>query len=109
MGWESRGGNRFFYRSLRRNGRVVRRYLGRGPHAELAARMLDDARFKRVEARNAVKADRLAFEPLERLMGELEEACRRLSEIALSASGYRRVNFAWRRIDERWSRKTATR
>ncbi|MBY0232328.1 MAG: hypothetical protein K2W96_23875 [Gemmataceae bacterium] len=39
MPWESRGNQRYFYRSIRLNGRVRTLFLGAGPVAELAAAM----------------------------------------------------------------------
>src|SRR4051812_49982034 len=37
--WEVRGkhGKRYYYRTRRRNGRMVRQYVGTGPRAEIAA------------------------------------------------------------------------
>lgn len=35
MGWETRGGHRYFYQKKRENGKVVSKYLGNGLAAEI--------------------------------------------------------------------------
>ena len=37
MAWEQRGAQTYYYRSVRRHGRVTKDYLGTGPLAELSA------------------------------------------------------------------------
>jgi len=37
MSWEVRDGLRYYTRSTKRNGRILREWVGRGPHAEQAA------------------------------------------------------------------------
>lgn len=39
MGWEERKGRRYYYKAERVGGRVVKRYVGTGRLAELAARL----------------------------------------------------------------------
>jgi hypothetical protein len=36
MAWEQRGSHTYYYRSVRRNGRVTKEYLGTGPLAALS-------------------------------------------------------------------------
>ena len=48
----------YFYRSVRVNGRAVKQYVGTGPVAELAAKILDDRRRER--AALAAEGERLA-------------------------------------------------
>jgi hypothetical protein len=97
MAWERRGGRRFFYRAVRRGGRVVKEYYGSGPTAEVAERLLAEARRGREAEAAAVRAERRRYEPLDRVAGELDAACRRLTEAALLAAGYRRAHYQWRR------------
>jgi hypothetical protein len=49
MGWEQRGKRKFFYRSRRENGRVVREYVGGGEEAEAAAKRDEAERAQRAE------------------------------------------------------------
>jgi hypothetical protein len=37
MAWEQRGSQRYYYRSIRRNGHVTKDYVGTGPLAALSA------------------------------------------------------------------------
>jgi len=37
MAWEQRGPHTYYYRSIRRHGRVTKDYLGTGPLAEFCA------------------------------------------------------------------------
>jgi hypothetical protein len=76
MGWETRGrGSSYYTRSKWKGGRVVRRYVGTGPLAELVA--LDDE-LKRLQKEEEAAYRREEREHLERSAGflrELEEAC----------------------------------
>ena len=53
MGWRVTGSNRYFYRSVRTNGRVRSIYLGKGAAADLAALQLRRRQEAREEARHA--------------------------------------------------------
>jgi hypothetical protein len=101
MAWERRRGRRYFYRPVRRGGRVVKEYYGNGPAAEAAERLLAEARRARAAEAVAVREMGAKLGTLDRVMGELDVACRRLTEAAMRAAGYRRSNYQWRRGRER--------
>jgi hypothetical protein len=106
MGWERRRGARYFYRHVRVGGRPRRDYYGRGPAAELAARLMAEARLAR-EADAAALRDRArALGPVDRALDELDAPCRRLIEAALGAAGYARRHYEWKRIHDRDERTT---
>ena len=100
MGWESRGTcrGRFYTRSKKVGGRVVREYVGTGPVAEIAAAA--DA-LRRSDQRAAAEARRVeqdrwaeAAAPLK----ELSRAADLLARAALLAAGYHRHSRStWRR------------
>src|SRR4051812_47650758 len=97
MGWESRPGGRYYYRSQRVAGRVTRQYFGRGPAATLAESLDVEARRRREDERAALGADRAALEPLDRAMAALDAACRRMIEATLLAAGYHQHRRSWRK------------
>lgn len=87
--WESRErGGRYYTRSRKVDGRVVREYVGGGVLGEIAA--LEDTyeRRRREEEAAAWKEEREQMEALDGLTEELYEAAEILAKAALVASGY---------------------
>lgn len=98
MGWEPRNGGVYFYRAARRDGRVVRTYLGNGAAAALAAEIDAEAKARRRAEAEALAAERARLAPADGVMAALDRACRLVLEAALLADGYRRRNYSrWRR------------
>ena len=98
MPWARVGSRRYYYRSQRVAGRPVRRYVGTGPVAELAAAADELRKLKRaIEARERQGEQvrhRQAEAPLLALCGVTDV----LSRAALVAAGYyRHDRGAWRR------------
>jgi hypothetical protein len=93
MGWETRRGKRYYYRTRRVRGRVVRQYFGCGPEAEEAARQ--DA------ATQAQKMRKLhALVELEREVADLfavDDHMVALFDAAMTAAGYHRYRGVWRK------------
>jgi hypothetical protein len=46
VAWEERGGRRYYYRSVRRGGRVVKEYVGTGPLTEATVQLDEEDRRK---------------------------------------------------------------
>jgi hypothetical protein len=85
MGWE-RG--RYYTKSRKVNGRVVREYVGAGRVAELAAQLdaLDrDQRESDADARRAVRAE---LDALAEKLSDLNERCELLIRATLVLAGY---------------------
>jgi hypothetical protein len=100
VGWEQRGksGNRYYYRSVRREGRPVKLYVGAGIAAKLAED-IDAGRRRQREAEECALLEEIqrTSEPRS-LMIRLEEITRLLMEGTLLAAGFHRPNFGpWRR------------
>lgn len=97
MGWE-RG--RYYTRSKKVNGRVVREYVGTGRVAELAARMdTIDRERRRMEAL-AIRQERTALE-LDADLEALIEMTNQMAQAALLAAGYyRHKRGEWRKRRE---------
>jgi hypothetical protein len=98
MSWESRArGTRYYTRSIRINGQIIRQYIGRG---ELAERMAAADRRER-ECRTTVRyQQQLARTTIERVAAPiiaLHEEVNVLTRAALLAAGYHRHHGEWRR------------
>jgi hypothetical protein len=99
MAWEKRQGKgRYYTRSQRINGRVVRRYVGTGPAAELAA--TEDA-LSCVERKVETETEKAKQRRHEELTAPLDELCSLtdlLLKAALLSAGYHQHDRgAWRR------------
>jgi hypothetical protein len=102
MGWETRKrGTRYYTRSQREGSRVIRKYVGSGPLAELIARFDKLQRIQREEEAAYWKAERERLERNGRFLSELEEAVKTLTEAYLLASGCHRHKGTWRFKHER--------
>src|SRR5829696_2471164 len=97
MAWEERGGNRYYYQSVREAGEVRKKYIGVGEVAELIAHA--DATRQRVrEARR--ERGRQELEHVRNLVApavELDGAVDALVRAHLVAAGCHRHKGAWRR------------
>lgn len=103
MGWESRNGRgRYYTRSRRVNGRVVREYVGSGPIAELIARVDEIKRDKRDLARMDARAKRDDLDELDRLVADFDRQVRSVVREALQSAGYHQHDRgAWRKRRKR--------
>jgi hypothetical protein len=85
MGWE-RG--RYYTRSRKVNGRVVREYVGSGDLAELAAEWDAVERSRRDIERAAQRAKRDELQALDGPLDELNDVADLLARAALTAAGF---------------------
>ena len=86
MAWDKNG--RYYTRSRRVNGRVVREYVGGGPAGELVAQMDALDRQKRDDERAILRAEREELEALDAPLAELNELAGLVARAALAAAGY---------------------
>jgi hypothetical protein len=84
MGWE-RG---YYYRVSKVNGRVVRQYVGRGPVAELAARLDAQERGRRRRKALAQRREKSDLDALDADLKALTETADLLACAALLAAGF---------------------
>jgi hypothetical protein len=98
MGWEYRGmAGPYYTRSLRRHGRVVRQYLGRGPLVEEFAHEDALAREARRLARDRWAERRRTQEALRAGLLALRKQLSALTCSTLSEVGYHQHRGQWRR------------
>jgi hypothetical protein len=96
MGWDK--GGRYYTRSRKVNGKVVREYVGGGDFGRLAALIDADGRALREEERQIRRAERDRYNTLERTLDDLDRLTDLVAEAALLAAGYRRHNRGeWRK------------
>src|SRR3712207_9457415 len=89
--WERRErGGLYYTRSRKRNGKVVREYVGGGVLGELAARMDAQDRQRREEEAAAWREERKRLEELAGLVDEYCEDVETITRAALLAVGFRR-------------------
>lgn len=97
MGWEKRGSRKYYYDSVWEDGRVVKKYVGRGDKAKAAA--------GRVAARQSERAREIAeVEQWTEKLRELDLAISTLCGLAklhmeahLLANGYYMASRTWRK------------
>src|SRR2546423_12759299 len=88
MAWEVKKGCRFYTRSLWRNGRVIRQYLGTGPEAEKAAAEDEARRAERKARREADRAEMGRRDEADDAVAELHEVIDLAAHAALTAQGF---------------------
>ena len=98
MAWETRArGGRYYTRSNRVEGRVVREYVGCGPAAERAAQADLEVRRVRESRRAAEMAERKALEDIDQKVARYHRAADGLTAGVLVNAGYHRHNRGeWR-------------
>jgi hypothetical protein len=98
MPWAQRGPHRYFFRKQKVRGRVIRRSLGRGPEAQLAA-ALDAQKQREREAQWARRRqERGRWDAKTETVQRLIEVSDLLVRAALVAAGFRQhQRGAWRR------------
>ena len=87
MAWERQG--RYYYRTRKVGGRVVREYVGTGRVAELVAEMDAIEREEREAERAARRAERAELEALDAPLNQLNDLADLLARAALVAAGFR--------------------
>jgi hypothetical protein len=98
MGWELRGGRRYYTRSRKVGGRVLREYIGRGPEAELAAALDAARRAEQTRRRQAARAEQARLAGADSLLLSFVELAELLARASLVTAGYRQhARGHWRR------------
>jgi hypothetical protein len=101
MGWDQ---GRYYTRSKKVNGRVVREYIGTGRVAELVAQMDALERERRLLEALELRQERAELAALDADMKVLAETTDLVARAALTAAGYRQHKRGeWRRRREQAS------
>jgi hypothetical protein len=97
MPWESRGGNRYYYRKRRDGRHVVSEYLGSGITATLIAECEAARRQEEVHARAAEHRRRAPVETARQTVRSIAGDLRTLVAAVLVANGFHQHKRQWRR------------
>jgi hypothetical protein len=99
MAWESRcGGRRYYTRSVRRDGRVVRQYVGGGDVGEAAAAADRDRRAAGDADREAMRVTLSRLAEVDGQVDALSKVTETATRAVLLMSGYHRHDRGrWRR------------
>ena len=99
MAWETRnGGGRYYTRSRRVNGRMIREYIGCGSVAELVAQQDELARAQKARERKALNDKKEELERIEELLSRSWKGAWDLARMDLINAGYYRHHRGkWRR------------
>jgi hypothetical protein len=97
MGWETRGNGRYYYRKVRRGGRVCSEYVGRGLVADMLADIDDDARHDAQVQQRARRAEVDAERRTAATLAEVDRMVQDMTAAALIAAGYHTHRRQWRR------------
>jgi hypothetical protein len=95
VGWDK---GRYYTRSRKVNGRVVREYVGKGEIGEIMAQIDALDRADRQAEREALRAEKAELNALDSGVKQLDELADLLARAALLAAGYRQHKRGeWRR------------
>jgi hypothetical protein len=98
MAWETRGNRRYFYRSERVGGRVVKHYEGSEMMAEVVGLLQVEKKASREAERAKVRAEQEELSQLEAVLAPLDEIARVAVEEAMQAAGFHRTKRGpWRK------------
>jgi hypothetical protein len=99
MGWETRRGQgRYYTRSRKVNGRIIREYVGTGLVAELAAQQDAEARAEKLSERVRVQQEEAHWSSTAAPLTELSRLLDGLTAAALITAGYHQHHRgAWRK------------
>jgi hypothetical protein len=85
MAWDK---GRYYTRSRKVRGRVIRTYVGGGDVGYMAALADQQERVDRAQERAARRAEQAKYEALDQEVADLDDACDRLTRAALLSLGY---------------------
>jgi hypothetical protein len=99
MGWETRrGAGRYYTRSRKVNGRIIREYVGTGLVAELVAEQDAEERAQRLAERERLQREAAQWASTVASLMELSQLLDGLTVAALIAAGYHRHHRGtWRK------------
>jgi hypothetical protein len=96
MPWEERAGRRYYYRKVRRGGRVFSVYEGNGLRGLLKAEEDEEAREAKRRAALDARAELAAQDAVDAVIDRQWQTVKAAADAALEAAGYHRHKRQWR-------------
>lgn len=96
MAWEERNGRRYYYRKVRRGGRVFSVYEGGGLGGQLAELRDTSERKERAQTRAELRRETAHHDRIDALIGEAWQIVEAATRSALEAEGYHLHKREWR-------------
>ena len=97
MGIEYRRGRPYFYRKVRRGGRVVSEYAGAGELAECLAMLAESDRTERDGDAERLRIERTRLEDEERAVADGFDRVEAQARAMLESAGYHQPKGRWRK------------
>ncbi|HLW63957.1 MAG TPA: hypothetical protein VKS79_01475 [Gemmataceae bacterium] len=94
MGWDK---GRYYTRSKKVNGRVVREYIGAGEAGQLVARIDENERELKKAKRDAEHARRVKADALDASLDDFCKLAESLAHAALGVTGFHQHKGEWRK------------
>jgi hypothetical protein len=96
MAWETRGGRRYYYRKVWKDGRCFSVYEGGGPLAELKAGRDEESRETAQRRVLDTRAALAALDAVDAMIDRDWQTAKAAAEATLEAAGYHRHKRQWR-------------
>lgn len=96
MAWEERAGRRYYYRKVRKGGRVFSVYEGGGLGGKLAEARDSEARQTRQRETRTLRAELARQDAIDAWIDEAWRIVERAAREALEAAGYHQHKREWR-------------
>ena len=97
MAWETRGGRRYYYRKVWKDGRCFSVYEGGGVVGELKAAAAEEERARESGRARDVRAELAALDAVDAMIDREWRAVKAAADELLEAAGYHRHKRQWRR------------
>ena len=99
MAWETRKGSsgRYYTRSRREGGRVIREYIGCGLVAEAIAALDAQERWLREEQDERLGEQVVEAQAVDQQLNDIGELCDVLAQVVLWQAGYHKHRGEWRK------------
>jgi hypothetical protein len=108
MGWETRAGQRYYYRCLRIGGRPKRICYGKGEAAAAHARLDVERRLRQRAERGALLAEQARVAQADRALRDFGTLVDLIASAVLLLTGHHRHRGCWRRRHDQTRQGRAT-